>query len=99
MTSHPPYQLSVVFASLVGAAGFVLATQAYVKFRGTPFGRVLATLPPIMAIIALYHPILIVFPQYAATALLIESGGFALLVVFAALAVRTHRRMSTRGAG
>lgn len=98
MTQHPPYQLSVLFASLAGAAGFVLGVQAWLKFRGSPFGRVLAILPVFMAIIALYHPLLIVFPEYVEVALLMESAGFGLLVVFVALTLRMHRRMSHRGA-
>lgn len=99
MTQHPPYQVSVMFASLVGAAGFVLAVQAWTKFRRTPFGRVLAVLPVFMLIIALYHPILLIFPAYLEVALLIESAGFALLVVFVGLMLRVHRRMSPRGGG
>lgn len=98
MTSHPPYQVSVTFASLVGAAGFVLAVQAWSKFRGTPFGRVLSALPAFMLVIALYHPILLVFPEYLELALAVESLGFALLVLFAVLAIRLHRRMTPGGA-
>ena len=98
MSQHPPYQVSVLFASLVGSAGFVLGVQAWLKFRGSPFGRVLSVLPVFMLIIALYHPILIVFPEYLELALLMETAGFALLVVFVALALRLHRRMSYGGA-
>lgn len=94
MTQHPPYQLSVLFASLVGAAGIVVGVQAWLKFRGSPFGRLLAILPVFMLVIALYHPILIVFPEYLEFALLMETAGFALLVVFVARAIRMHRRMS-----
>lgn len=94
MAGHPPYQLSVIFASMVGTAGLVLSLQAWMKFRGTPFGRVIRVLPVVMAIISLYHPILLVFPAYVETALLIESAGFALLLVFAGLTLRFHRQMS-----
>lgn len=97
MVQHPPYQLSAIFASLVGAAGVVLALQAWTKFRGTPFGAVLGVLPVFMLILAVYHPILVVFPQYTELALLMESVGFLLLVVFVALMIRLHRRMSPRG--
>lgn len=97
MTHHPAYQVSVLAASLVGAAGFVLGLQAWLRFRGTPFGRVLAVLPLLLAALALYHPVLLVFPEYAEVALLMETGGFALLVVFAGLALRMHRRMSPGG--
>lgn len=99
MTQHPPYQLSVLFVSLVGAAGFVLALQAWTKFRGTPFGRVLSILPVFMFVLAVYHPILVVFPDYLEVALLIESAGFASLVVFVVLMLRLHHRMSVRGTG
>ncbi|WP_232703472.1 hypothetical protein [Halobacterium wangiae] len=94
---HPPYQVSVLVASLVGAAGFVLGLQAWLKFRGSPFGSVLAVLPLLMAVLALYHPLLLVFPAYTEVALLMESAGFALLVVFVGLALRMHRRMSYGG--
>lgn len=94
MTGHPPYQVSVLFASLAGAAGVVVGLQAWLKFRGSPFGRVLAVLPVFMGIIALYHPILIVFPEHLEFALLMESAGFALLVVFVGQSIRLHRRMS-----
>lgn len=97
MTQHPPFQLSVLFASLVGAAGFVLALQAWTKFRGTPFGRALAVLPVVMLFVAIYHPILLVFPAFTELALLLESAGFALVVVFVALMLRLHRRMSPGG--
>ncbi|MFB6269452.1 MAG: hypothetical protein ABEH83_05875 [Halobacterium sp.] len=94
MTAHPPYQLSALFASLVGAAGFVLAVQAWLRFRGSPFGRLLSVLPAFMAVLALYHPFLIVYPELTSVALLVETGGFALLVVFATYAIVLHRRMS-----
>lgn len=97
MTQHLPYQLSVMVASLVGAAGIVLAVQAWWQFRGSPFGRVLAVLPVFMLIIAVYHPVLLVFPEHVDVALLIESFGFALLLVFVGQALRVHRRMRTRG--
>lgn len=91
---HPPYQVAVTFASLVGAAGFVLALQAWLKFRGSPFGRLLSILPVFMLVLAVYHPLLVIYPEYTEMALLVETGGFALLVVFVALAIRLHRRMS-----
>ncbi len=91
------YQVAVIAASLVGAAGFVLAVLAWQKFRGTPFGRVLVILPVFMLIIALYHPVLILFPAYAELALIVEAVGFLLLVVFVALMIRLHRRMSPAG--
>lgn len=94
MTQHPLFQLSVLFASLVGAAGFVLAVQAWARFRGTPFGDVLRVLPVFMLIIAAYHPLLVVFPGHLEVTLLAESVGFALLVVFAVLMLRLHWRMS-----
>ena len=97
VTQHPPYQLSVLAASLVGAAGFVLGLQAWLKFRGSPFGRVLAVLPVLMAVLALYHPILLVFPEHIEVALLIETAGFALLVLFVGLTLQMHRRMSHGG--
>jgi hypothetical protein len=82
-------------AGLVGAAGFVLGLLAWTKFRGSPFGRVLGLIPIFMLIIAVYHPILILFPEYTEVALLMESLGFALLVVFVGLMIRIHRRMSS----
>lgn len=94
MTQHPPYQATVTFASLVGAAGFVLALQAWLKFRGSPFGRLLSILPLFMLVLALYHPVLVLFPEFVALALLAEAGGFGLLVVFVAYAIHLHRRMS-----
>lgn len=98
MAQHSVYHVSVIFASLVGAAGFVLGLQAWTIFRGSPFGRVLAILPVFMLIIALYHPILLLLPGYAEIALLIETLGFALLVVFVGLMLRLHHQMSPGGA-
>lgn len=86
-----------MFASLVGTAGFVLALQAWTKFRGTPFGRVLGLLPVFMVTLAVYHPILVLFPGYTEIALLLEAAGFALLLMFVGLSLRVHRRMSSRG--
>jgi len=94
VTSGLPYLASATFASLVGAAGFVLAVQAWLKFHGSPFGRLLSILPVFMAVLALYHPVLVVAPAYTELALLTETGGFALLVVFAAYAIVLHRRMA-----
>ncbi len=94
MTGTHTYQVGVIFASLAGAMGFPLAVLAWRRFRGTPFGRMLAVLPPFMLVVALYHPILLLYPDRLESALLIETLGFALLVVFAALAIRVHRRMS-----
>lgn len=98
MTQHPPFQLSVMFASLVGAGGFVLAVQAWNRFRGTPFGNALRVLPVFMLIIAVYHPLLVVFPEHLEVALLAESAAFASLVVFAVLMLRIHWRMGRGGA-
>lgn len=94
MAGDTGYQLSVAFASLTGAAGFPLALLAWRKFRGTPFGNVMAVLPVFTLVVTVYHPMLLVFPDHLTTALLVEAGGFALLVVFAAAMVRVHRRMS-----
>lgn len=94
MTGTHTYQVGVIFASLTGAMGFPLAVLAWRRFRGTPFGRTLAVLPPFMLVVALYHPILLLYPDRLESALLIETVGFGLLVVFAALAIRIHRRMS-----
>jgi len=55
---------------------------------------VLAVLPVLMAVLALYHPILLVFPEHIEVALLIETAGFALLVLFVGLTLQMHRRMS-----
>ncbi len=99
MTGHLLYQITVMFASLVGAAGFVLGILTWTKFRGSPFGRVLGIIPIFMLIIAVYHPILILLPAYTEIALLMESLGFALLVVFIALMIRIHRRMSSASGG
>lgn len=93
MTGTHTYQVGVIFASLVGAAGFPLAVLAWYRFRGTPFGRTLAVLPVFMLIVALYHPILLLYPDRLESALLVETAGFALLVVFAGLAIRVHHRM------
>lgn len=99
MSDHLVYQLTVIFASMVGSAGFVLGLLAWTKFRGSPFGRVLSIIPVFMFIIAVYHPILIAFSEYTEIALLMESLGFALLVVFVGLMIRVHRRMSSASRG
>lgn len=96
MTGHVLYQITVMFASMVGAAGFVLGLLAWTKFRGSPFGRVLGIIPIFMLILAVYHPLLILVPEYTEIALLMESLGFALLVVFVGLMIRIHRRMSSK---
>lgn len=94
MAGTHSYQVGVLFASLAGAAGFPLAVLAWRRFRGTPFGRLLAVLPPFMLIVALYHPVLLLYPSYLSSALLVETAGFGLLVVFAVQSIRVHRRMS-----
>lgn len=93
------YNLYEVFASLVGAAGFVLGLLAWTKFRGSSFGRILAIIPLFILILAVYHPILILFPAYTEIALLMETLGFSLLVVFVGLMIRIHRRMSSASRG
>lgn len=97
MAGEHSYQAGVIFASLVGAAGFPLAVLAWRRFRGTPFGRILAVLPVFMFVVAFYHPVLLVYPSLLEFALLVETAGFALLVLFAVQAIRVHRRMSPRG--
>lgn len=97
MAASGSYQLGVMFASLTGAAGLPLSVLAWRKFRGTPFGRVLAILPVFMLVVAVYHPIMLVYPEHLTVALLVESAGFGLLVVFAAAMIRVHRRMSPGG--
>lgn len=94
MTGHPPYQLSVAFAAVVGAAGFPLAVLAWRRFRGTPFGGALAPIPGFMLLLAVYHPVLLVLPARYQAALVLESLAFALLAVFALQMVRVHRRLS-----
>lgn len=86
--------LSLVFATATGAAGFALSLVAYSQFRGSPFGRSLAVLPAFMLLLAVYHPILLVFPEHLALGLALESTAFALLAVFAGLSIRQHRRLS-----
>lgn len=100
MTGHPPYQLSVAFASVVGGAGLPLAILAWRRFRGAPFGGALAPLPWFMLLLVVYHPILIVIPAQYEAALVIESLAFGLLAVFSLQMVRVHRRLSrTPGGG
>lgn len=94
MTGHPPYQLSVAFAAVVGAAGLPLAVLAWRRFRGTPFGNALAPLPWFMLLLAVYHPVLLVLPSRYRAALVLESLAFALLAVFSLQMVRVHRRLS-----
>lgn len=86
--------LSLVFATVTGAAGFVLSLAAWRLFRGSPFGRSLAVLPAFMLLLAVYHPILLLFPGQLEVGMALESAAFALLVVFAALTIRQHRRLS-----
>lgn len=96
MTGQASYHLSVMLASLAGAAGFVLAMQAWTKFRGSPFGRALSIIPVFMGIVAIYHPILLLFPDAVDVALLVESLGFWLLVLFVGMMIRLHWQMSPR---
>lgn len=97
MTYATGAELSLIFATLVGAAGFVLAILAWLKFRGSPFGRILAILPAFMAIVAIYHPIMLLFPEYTEYALIAEGFGFVLVVIFVLLMVNLHRNMAPRG--
>lgn len=100
MTAHAPYELSVVVAALVGAAGLPVAVLAWQRFRGAPFGDALAPIPWFMLLLAVYHPLLLVAPAQLQAALLLESLAFALLVVFSVQMVRVHRRLSrSPGAG
>lgn len=100
MAGHPPYQLTVIAAAIVGAAGFPLAVLAWRRFRGAPFGGALAALPWFMLLLAVYHPILLLLPSRYGEALLLESLAFALLAVFSLQMVRVHRRLSrTPGVG
>ncbi len=91
--------LSLVFATVAGAAGFTLSLVAWRLFRGSPFGRALGVLPAFMLLITVYHPILLLFPSQAELGLALESTAFALLVAFAALTIRQHRRLSRRPRG
>lgn len=97
MVAGVAYEVSVLFAALVGAAGLPVSVLAWRQFRGAPFGRVLAVLPVFMLLFAVYHSLLLVFPSMVDAALLLEGAAFGLLVVFGALAVRLHYRMSRRG--
>ena len=89
-------RLSIVLAVVAGTVGSVLAVQAWRRFRGAPFGRALAVLPAFMVLFTLFHAVLIVAPDAPGTVEAIESVAFVLLVVFMALMVRLHFRMSRR---
>jgi uncharacterized protein (DUF58 family) len=88
--------LSLVFATVTGAAGFALSLVAWRLFRGSPFGRALGILPVFMLLVTVYHPVLLLFPSRVELELALESVAFVLLVVFAALSIRQHRRLSRR---
>lgn len=92
-------RLSIVLAVVAGTAGTVLAVQAWRRFRGAPFGRALALLPPFMVLFTLFHAVLIVAPDAPATVEVIESAAFVLLVAFMVSMVRLHFRMSRSPAG
>lgn len=98
MTSAPGTftDLSLVFASVSGAAGLALSLVAWRLFRGSPFGRALGVLPAFMLLITVYHPILLLFPSWLELGLALESAAFALLVAFTALTIRHHRRLNRR---
>lgn len=87
-------RLSIVLAVVAGTVGSVLAVQAWRQFRGAPFGRALAVLPAFMVLFTLFHAVLLVVPDAPAAVEVIESAAFVLLVVFMALMVRLHFRMS-----
>lgn len=94
MTGHPPYEVSVALAAVVGGAGLPVAVLAWRRFRGAPFGDALAPLPWFMLLLAVYHPILLVLPSRYEAALVLESVAFALLALFSLQMVRVHRRLS-----
>lgn len=90
------YELSVVFATVAPAAGLPLSVVAWRRFRGSPFGRALALLPVILLGLTVYHAAILVLDGGELYEVVLESGAFALLVVFVALVVRQHRRLSRR---
>jgi len=92
------YQLGVIAAALVGGAGIPVSVLAWRRFRGTPFGRALAPLPWFTLLLTVYHPILLVWPQFLAWAELLEALAFVLLAAFSVQMVRVHRRLSRRPA-
>lgn len=88
---------SMMFASLVGAAGFTLSLLAWRLFAGSPFGRAILLLAGFMLMLAVYHPLLILYPERATTVLLLESFAFALVATFGVLTAHQHYRLSRRG--
>lgn len=91
------YDASVMYAALVGAAGLVLSLLAWRLFRGSPFGRSMLLLAAFMLMLAIYHPLLLLYPGHVPTVLLLESLAFALAAAFGLLTVRQHYRLSRRG--
>lgn len=99
MTGVPLYEASVLFAALVGAAGLALSLLAWLPFRGSPFGRAILLLAGFMLLLAVYHPVMLLFPAHTVSAMVLESVAFALLAAFGVVTARQHYRMSRRGGG
>jgi len=96
MTMGVATALSMVFVSVASALGLGLSLVAWTIFRGSPFGRTIGVLSVFMLLLTVYHPLLLLFPSASEMGLAMESVAFSLLVVFAGLTVRQHRRLSRR---
>lgn len=87
-------RFSLVYASLMGMAGFVLALLAWEIFRGSPFGVMMAGLAAIMFVLATFHGLLLVLDRLALPAL--ESAAFTALLVWTAGMIYLHQKLARK---
>lgn len=95
--------LSLIAGTVAGTMGFL----AWLQFRGTPFGRLLAIIPMVYTLFVGFHAFLLVTGaghgggHMGSVGLveIFETLAFAGLLVFTIQAVRLHGKMSRRSGG
>lgn len=92
MTGHLAYQLAVVFAGLAGAVGGVLAVLAWRATAAGRFNHVLPVLALLLGLIALSHPLMLVFPRQMHYIVLLEPASLTVGVIASLVLIRNWNR-------
>jgi hypothetical protein len=92
--SYSPGTLLQVVGIAGGAAAFVLSVLAWEFFRGSPFGNLVAFLPVLVAAFTGLGVLSVAVPAASLVFELAEAVVYTWLLVFVALMVRLHARLS-----
>jgi|GEM_PF-1121644 len=92
---HLLYTLTIGFAIVAGTGAGIMTLLTWTIFKETTFGRALFSLCLLLSVFTVYHVGLLVFTLRSTDADTLESGMYALLVVFVIFMVHHQRQIDS----